>query len=438
MGALSFSVRHGFPGPAEAAVTSVRSDSRSLHGSRGTTTLLSPSLASGEMPGLSDLLPALPWVALPLVGAWHSRRQRSLDDIAPLSSGHPRVSIVIPARNEAHNIGRCVRTVLGADYPDFEVIVVDDHSTDETAARALDAGGGDPRLRVITNDPLPDGWFGKQWACTTGARHAGGELLLFADADTAHAPDLLPRLVAAQQALDADLISVAGRQELGTFWERLVQPQVFALLFIRFGGTEGVNRARRPADVIANGQCLMVRRSAYDAIGGHASVRHTVVDDLMLAQVMHAAGRRVRLVLGNDQLRTRMYTSLRELVAGWGKNVYAGGVEAMPFGALGRVLFPLLFLSAPVFAAGPPVALALALSGLASPALVPPAALATVALLTWWTAVYRRLGEPVRYALLFPLGAAVLAYIFVTAMLRGRRVAWKGRSYVSGRQQAGA
>lgn len=384
------------------------------------------------MVDLSDFLPALPWVALPLIGAWHARRQRSLDDLSPMTSGHPRVSIIIPARDEAHNIGRCVRSALQADYPDFEVIVVDDHSTDGTAARAEEAARGDARIRVIANEPLPAGWFGKQWACTTGARRATGDLLLFADADTAHATDLLPRLVAAQRAMDADLISVAGRQELGTFWERLVQPQVFALLFIRFGGTEGVNEAKRPSDVIANGQCLMVRRSAYDAIGGHAAVRHTVVDDLRLAQVMHAAGRRVRLVLGIDQLSTRMYTSLRELVAGWGKNVYAGGAEAMPFGTFGRMLFPLLFLAAPVFAVGPPVVLALALAGAGPAGLAPAAALATAAQLSWWIAVYRRLGEPRRYALLYPVGGIVLAYIFIAAMLRGRRVAWKGRRYVSG------
>lgn len=383
------------------------------------------------MPTLAEFLPALPWLALPAVAAWRSRNQQSLDDYTATPTRTPSVSIIIPARNEAHNIGRCVRTALAAEYPDFEVIVVDDHSTDGTAERAREAGGGDRRVRVTANDPLPAGWFGKQWACASGARRATGTLLLFADADTAHAPDLLPRLVAAQEAMDADLISVAGRQELGTFWERLVQPQVFSLLFTRFGGTHGVNTARRPTDVIANGQCLMVRRTAYDAIGGHAAVRHTVVDDLMLAQTMHAAGKRVRLVLGIDQLRTRMYTSLRELIAGWGKNAYAGGVEAMPFGAAGRALFPFVFLSAPLLALAPPLVLLLGVTGIAATSLVPAAAVATLALLAWWTLVYAGMDEPVWYALLFPLGAMVLAYIFVAAMLRGRRVAWKGRQYLS-------
>jgi chlorobactene glucosyltransferase len=321
--------------------------------------------------------------------------------------------------------------VLEADYRDFELIVVDDHSTDGTADLAREAAASDPRLTVVENDPLPPGWFGKQWACATGARHATGELLLFADADTTHAPDLLPRLVAARRALDADLISVAGHQALGSFWERILQPQVFALLFLRFGGTEGVNRARRASDVIANGQCLMVTREAHDAVGGHGTVRHSVAEDLMLAQTMFARGRRVRLVLGMEQLSTRMYTSLRELVAGWGKNVYAGGISAMPFGATGRVLFPVLFLSAPVLALYPPVMLALGLLGVVAASHVAPAAIATAALLAWWGAVYARIREPAWYALLFPLGAVLLGYIFVGAMIRGRRVAWKGREYVA-------
>lgn len=391
------------------------------------------------MPPIHAFLPALPWAALPLVALWRSRNQRALADYAPGAALQPPVSIIIPARNEAHNIARCVGTALAADYGDFEVIVVDDASTDGTADVARASAAGDPRLRVIPSEPLPDGWFGKQWACATGARHATGELLLFADADTAHAPDLLPRLVAARHAMDADLISVAGRQELGSFWERVVQPQIFSMLFIRFGGTEGVNTARRPSDVIANGQCLMVTRAAYDAIGGHGAVRHTVADDLMLAQTMHAAGGRVRLVLGEAQLRTRMYTSLRELVAGWGKNVYAGGIDAMPLGRAGRALFPLLLVAAPLFGLLPPLVLLLGLSGIAT-SLVPAAALACAILLGWWVAVYAQLDEPAWLAVLYPLGAAVLLWIFVTAMARGRRVAWKGRQYVSrsGVREAGA
>jgi hypothetical protein len=240
----------------------------------------------------------------------------------------------------------------------------------------------------------------------------------------------VPRAVSAMRALGADLLSVAGRQELGTFWEKVLQPQVFSMMMLRYGGTQGVNSARRPEDVIANGQCFLVRREAYVAVGGHESVRENVAEDLMLAQAMQRAGRRVRLVIGEDQLSTRMYTSLRELVEGWGKNVYAGGMYAMPLGAVGRALYPVALLLTPLFSLLPPVALSLALVGMLPGALAW-SAIAVAATVVWWTLVYAQLEEPPYYALLYPLGATVLLYICVRAVVRGRRVAWKGREYVT-------
>jgi hypothetical protein len=378
-----------------------------------------------------DLAPALPWVLFPLVALWRVRRTTTLDQFAAEAPPEPPlVSIVVPARNERRNVERCLRSMLGARYPALEVLLVDDHSDDGTGEIARAIASTDPRLHVLESPPLPPGWFGKQWACATGARAAQGEVLLFADADTEQAPDLVPRAVNAMRALHADLLSVAGRQELGTFWERLLQPQIFSLLFIRFGGTEGVNRARRPEDVIANGQCFLVRRSTYEAIGGHEAVRENVAEDLMLAQATRRAGREVRFVLGPEQLSTRMYTSLRELIEGWGKNIYAGGLHAVPFGVLGRAVYPLALLLAPTFWLVPVIALLLALVGVAAGALAW-SAMAMAALVVWWALIYRQLDEPAYYALLYPLGSAMLLYICVRAVLRGRRVEWKGREYVT-------
>jgi chlorobactene glucosyltransferase len=256
-----------------------------------------------------------------------------------------------------------VRSVLATTYARVELVVVDDHSSDDTAAVARAAAGGDPRARVVANAPLPAGWFGKQWACATGAAEARGDVLLFADADTVHAPDLVPRAVAALRRRGGGLLSVVGRQEMGTFWERLMQPQVLAILLGRFGGTERVGRSRRVVDKIANGQCLLIDRATYDAVGGHAVVRDVVAEDLALAQRTFAAGFPVHLVLGEQQLATRMYTSLPELMRGWRKNVFAGGREAMPLGTLGRLLFPLLLLLPPLLGLLPAVGLLLALAG---------------------------------------------------------------------------
>ena len=378
-------------------------------------------------------LAILPWLVLSLIIVWRGRGSRHLHEESGVPPDPaPLVTVVIPARDEAHNIARCLRSVLASGYPALEVIVVDDHSTDATGDIAREAAAGDPRVKVIVPPPLPEGWFGKSWACAQGAAISHGDLLCFIDADTTLAPDLFIRLVNARRSRDSDLISVGGRQELGSFWERVLQPQVFMMLLIRFGGTERVNRSRRASDKIANGQCILVRRDAYESLGGHAAVRDKVAEDLMLAQTFFRAARRVDLVLGLDQLSTRMYTSLRELLRGWGKNIYAGAFDAWPVGGLARrILLPIALLTPGVLVLIPPVQMALALTGIIDVPAIAPAA-ATLVLMVLWGIVYRAFAVSPLYGAIYPLGAIVLLYIVITAIWRGRSVAWKGRSYRAG------
>jgi chlorobactene glucosyltransferase len=288
------------------------------------------------------VLLAAPWILAPVVTALRMRRSRTLAEFSAEPAGDaPFVSIVIPARNEERNVERCVRSALAARYPQFEVIAVDDHSTDATAAILASIAAEDHRLRIVTPPPLPPGWFGKQWACTAGFDASRGAIVGFLDADTWHASDLVPRVVRAMTDLGADLFTVGGRQELGGFWEKVLQPQAFSMLAVRYGGAESVNNSRRVRDKIANGQCLFVTREAYVALGGHMAVRDKVAEDLALAQRFFAQGRRTVLVLGREQLSTRMYTSLGEIVEGWAKNIYVGGRDAMPGGRPGQWLYPL-------------------------------------------------------------------------------------------------
>lgn len=378
------------------------------------------------------LFATAPWVLLPPLAMLRVARSRSLNDYAPEPpTPPPLVSIIVPARNEARNIGRCVRSILDSRYPEIELIVVDDHSTDGTGDIAREVARGDARLRVLANPPLPNGWFGKQWACTTGAREARGSYLLFTDADTDHAPDLLPRAMNGLMAEQSDLFSVAGRQEMHSFWERLLQPQVFWMLLARYGGTETVSRARRAEDVIANGQFLLVRRASYEAVGGHEAVREKVAEDLALAQLFHRRGFHVRLVRADDQLSTHMYASLSELIAGWGKNVFAGGIDAMPGGAVGRVLFPFVLPVVPSLTIAPAIALGVALFGILGRDWFVWSAVSFGANVLWWGIIYAGFRQRIWYALLYPLGAGMLLFIIVRAIARGRRVGWKGREYLA-------
>lgn len=378
------------------------------------------------------VLASLPWIVAPIATVIRVRNSRTLDEEsadAPVPA--PMVSVVVPARNEARNIERCVRCVLSTTWPNLEVIVVDDHSDDGTGEIARRIAAEDQRVRVIDNWPLPDDWFGKQWACANGANAARGGILCFTDADTFHHPDLITRSVNAIVRRKADLFSVASRQELGSFWEKLIQPQIFAFLALRYGGTETVTNSPRVTDKIANGQCIFFLRDVYESLGGHALVRDHVAEDMMLAQRAFARGKRVVVVAGVNQLSARMYTSLREMIDGWGKNVFAGGKDSMMFGRLGKAVYPVVLLSGPLIGLIPPLMLLLWLAGFVPAGIATWAAITSVSLLLWWLYVYHWIGERPAYALLSPLGAAVVFYILLRAVLRGQNVKWKGRRYIS-------
>ena len=373
----------------------------------------------------------IPWIVTPIIASFRMARSTSLDaEAIHPPADPPRVTVIVPARNESRNIAACLQSILASSYPQLEVIAVNDHSTDDTGVIARSIASADPRLIVLDNPDLPADWFGKQWACQTGADAASGEILVFMDADARAAPDLLARSVNGMLRTGADFYSVLGRQEMVTFWERLLQMQVFTVLVTRFGGTEIVNRSRNASAKIANGQYLMVRRATYDQFGGHGLVRGYVAEDLMLAQRYFELGKKTVLVEGLDQLSTRMYTSLAELMGGWRKNLFAGGRHSMPFGGRAAWLAPLLLPLPFLMQLAPPVLLLVAIV-FEMPALELWGAIATGVTLLTWLAYYRIARVPVVYALLFPLGAAVTLYITLSAVLRGSRVEWKGREYTS-------
>jgi chlorobactene glucosyltransferase len=216
-----------------------------------------------------------------------------------------------------------------------------------------------------------------------------------------------------------------------SFWERVVQPQMFGMLSIRYGGTEHVSNTRHPSNAIANGQFILIRRDSYEAMGGHELVRNVVAEDLALAQEFVRAGRRIALLLAVDQMSTHMYASLSEIVRGWRKNIYAGGRYAAPGGVFGQILFPFVLIATPLIGLLPVIALVLASVGVLGTAwLVWSAAVVGVALL-YWGAIYHFMGERVVMALLYPLGMATVLYIAAGAVARGRRVEWKDRAYRS-------
>jgi cellulose synthase/poly-beta-1,6-N-acetylglucosamine synthase-like glycosyltransferase len=225
----------------------------------------------------------------------------------------PELSIIIPARNEEACLADCLRSLSGQAGPTYEIIVVDDHSTDGTRAIAE----GFP-ARVIVADALPSGWSGKCNAVWTGAKAAKGKWLLFTDADTRHAPNSITGGLQEARDLDVGLLSYSPNQEVHSFAERALMPVIFAELAATYRPKD-VSDPNSPA-AAANGQYLLVRRDVYDAVGGHAAVAETILEDVALAQLVKRAGYKLQFRV-SDSVTTRMYRTFPQMWEGWTKNL---------------------------------------------------------------------------------------------------------------------
>ncbi len=248
-------------------------------------------------------------------------------DIALLSkaapSAFPRVSILVPARNEARSIESCIRSLCAQEYPNIEVIALNDQSVDETGEILGRLQNEFSILKVISGAPLPSGWVGKCWACHQLSKASTGDLLLFTDADTVHSPDSLARAVASLQTRRADMISLVPFQELRTVSENLIVPLVHFLITC-FLPMRMIWQSRNTAFAFANGQYILFRRDSYERIGGHESVKANIVEDVWLVKAVKRANGRAVVFNGVDAVRCRMYCNFHEAWRGFSKNLFAG------------------------------------------------------------------------------------------------------------------
>lgn len=337
----------------------------------------------------------------------------------------PLISILIPARNEERNIAACVESLLKQDYPSFEILVLDDSSSDNTAAIIESMAAGDPRVRLLRGKPLADGWAGKPFACTQLAAAARGDWLLFTDADTVHAPNMLSSALAYSHSHKLSLLSGFPMQRTVSFSQRTVIPVIYFILLslLPLWWLQGLSK---PRPGFAFGQFLFFKADDYRAMGGHEVVRSRIVEDLWLGLETVRRGKRQGAVDLSQVVTCRMYTGLGELYHGINKIFYSM-----------TSLSPLLFTLAIIVGAGlflTPFAL---VAGHFIPILPDwgwstVIALQVALILLMQLLIDLRFNQSRRYFILHPAGISFLVlccFRGVISRLTGAGVEWKQRHY---------
>ncbi len=344
----------------------------------------------------------------------------------------PLVSVIVPLRNEERNARRCIESLLSQTYPNFEVITVDDRSTDNTLNILMELASEWGNLKVIKGVSTPEGWVGKNYALWQGVKESKGDWLLFVDADTLSEPLMLTSVMKHVLENKIDMFSVSTFQVMETFWERVVQTEILSSIYRAFPQSK-INDPKSKL-AAANGQFILIRRSVYEATGGHLAVKDKIVEDFALANLVKGSGYKLRVARATKLIRTRMYTNFQEIWEGWTKNLFFGlgrkwrriifpvGI-LLALGIVPPILFTwsfvkVLFLGAQTL----PLLLILAES----------AFLLVLVIYGFWQQSVKLFAIPGYYSFTVPLGVLIyLAIIFssVYKVVSGMGVTWKERVY---------
>ena len=346
-----------------------------------------------------------------------------LDPVSQKLDDPPMVSVCVPARDEERGIRACLESLLKQDYPEFEVIVVNDHSTDHTGELIRELAEKDSRLIALDGEELPTGWLGKPFALHQAFQKAKGEILLFTDADPVFEPNALRTAVFTMQERKLDALTLMPKAEFGSFWERAVQPTIFGFIgsLTRFGKVNSQDHK----SAMGFGAFLMFKRSAYEAISGHEGGKADVLEDVLIAKRLKKAGFKLLVADAKRLFSIRMYYGFREIWIGWRKNMFLAMKRSVAralyyvFMVLAFVLTPYLVLGWNVVVGSDLLWIGLSLFGVS---MVSAATIKTC----------DELGLGRINACLFPIGAVVMAAIMINSMIQVlvfSRTEWRGRVY---------
>lgn len=363
------------------------------------------------------------WLAPMLELLIWGRKVGELSDVAVDGESLPRLSIVVPALNEASTVEQAMRTLLRLDYPDLEIIAINDRSTDATGEILERLSREDPRLQVLHIKELPTGWLGKNHAMQRGQERASGQYVLFTDADVHFEPSALRRAVRYCEQQRADHLVVASDVVMKGFWEKLMVTFFIYLFITRFRPWQAANPKSRA--YVGIGAFNLVRAETFRRLGGYERIAMDVLDDVKLGKMMKREGGRQRFLRGEDLIRVRWIEGMRGMVHGLAKNSYAG-FAYNPLLTLGAVTGLLTVNIWPI------LGVVLALAGVIGPwpGVVCGATVLAMVLAVQVTAP----GETVHWsmALCFPVASVILVYIMLRSMVlteKNRGIRWRGTHY---------
>jgi chlorobactene glucosyltransferase len=369
---------------------------------------------------------AFAWLVIVALTIHGQSRQRSLLATNNTASVPSLVSILVPARNEQHRVlEHCIRSILAQDYGSFEVIAVNDRSTDETGTILARLAKSDERLRVIEGEELPHGWLGKPYAMQQALTHARGEWILATDADMIFEPSVLRTALERTLEAQGDALTLIPRFEAHSFWERVMIP-TWEWVFLMFRIFYRVDDQKTDR-AVAIGGFFLIRRTVLDRVGGYEALKDEVMEDVRLADRIKRSGARLLIDRAPALIRTRMYRTFSEMWECSTKNWFSGMNFSLPLALSSVVSMYLGAVAPPLIALVAAIATA---SGTDLSLLFIPAALSWLLQVLVMAISSKRSGVSPLYALTAPLGLAVIYAMLLDSSIRittGRGVTWKGR-----------
>jgi len=371
------------------------------------------------------ILTLICWIVIYFLACRDSQNILQARQAKTIATDFPPVSIIIPARNEEKALPTCLASLLNLDYPAWEVIVVDDHSTDQTSTIIKSFTPNHPNLKIIQSNDLPNGWTGKNWANYQGMQASTNEWLLFTDADTEFFPHALSSALAYAQDKGLDMLSLLPRSNMTNFWDRITLPIIGGLIMAWCPFV----KVNNPRSTIAGavGAFILIKRKVYEAVGGHAAIRGKIVDDREFAILVKSSGYKFHLLNGTEIYRVLMYNNLKSLWEGWGKNLFLGMDKSYVHaaGAITIIFFLTVF---------PFLVLLGWLIGYNWPGGSAVGILSANLAIMW---IYLRLQRMFKgnltaaYGLSLPLGGALVISLIINSIIRYHRgISWSGRNYL--------